>query len=151
MKTEIIFYQVDDIVAKSIATLLLKVLEDQKKALIFCKNLEKIKEIDNILWQFSKTKFIPHTTIFDKEVQEFSNFTRQPVLISNKEENSNQADYLILSDKTSFDFIKNFSKVFYFYDSMMIDEIKNFIATINSEFKIKSYKKIDGKWQDYKF
>lgn len=134
MKPEINFYQVDETIIKSLAPLLLKVLEEKKKALIFCANQAQIKEIDGALWSYGRNKFIPHITIYDKE---FS-LERQPILISDKEENSNKADYLVFLNEPSEAFISGFSRVFYFFE-----EGKN-----SAKIKpTKSYKKEDGKWR----
>jgi len=133
MKPEINFYQVDETIIKSLAPLLLKVLEEKKKALIFCANQKQIAEIDASLWSYGRSKFIPHITIYDKDFV----MERQPILITDKEENTNKADYLVFLDEPSEAFISSFSRVFYFYE-----EGKN---TAKSKPK-NSYKKLDGKW-----
>ena len=46
MKKEINFYEVDEGVVKAMGPVLLKILDEKKRAFIFIKNLEKIKEID---------------------------------------------------------------------------------------------------------
>ncbi len=116
MTIEINFYQVSNIIengiAKSIAPLLLKILEDNKRALIYSKDTIMINALDNGLWSFGKNKFIPHVTIFDQEFEP----KKQPIFITNQEENHNQADYLILLDAASAKFTSNFSRIFYFYD-----------------------------------
>jgi DNA polymerase IIIc chi subunit len=133
MATEINFYQFDEELIKSLAPLLLKVLEEKKKVLVFCRDEKKIGEIDNSLWSYGRTKFIPHITNFDKG---FS-FERQPILISNKEENLNKADYLVFLDEPSEIFISSFSRAFHFYNS------EKPLAKIKPK---NSYKKEDGKW-----
>src|ERR1700748_2111137 len=107
MKPEVNFYQIEEGVVKSLAPLLLKILEEGKKALIFSLNQKQISEIDASLWSYGRNKFIPHITVFDKE---FS-FERQPILISNREENLNKADYLIFLDVPSDDFLTKFSRI----------------------------------------
>ena len=133
MKSEINFYQVDETVGKSIAPLLLKVLEEKKKALIFTKNENLIKEVDGALWVYGRNKFIPHVTIFDKEFD----MKRQPILITNREENSNDADYLVFLDEPKESFISSFKRVFYFYEA----------GKLSTKLKpTNSYKKQEGKW-----
>ena len=133
MSTEINFYQVDEALGKSIAPLMLKILEEKKKVLIFTKNENLIKEVDSNLWSFGRNKFIPHITIFDENFD----LNRQPILITNKEENSNKADYLVFLDEPSQDLVSQFSRVFYFFE-----EGKN-----NSKLTpTNSYKKQQGKW-----
>lgn len=140
--TEINFYQVDDLITKSIAPLLIKVLEEKKKALIFCNNANKLKEIDDSLWTYGKNKFIPHATIADKDLAQFG-WQRQVIFLTDKEENINKADYLVLTNESSEDFIGNFSRVFYFYESQDLDEVKTFAKKFK---KVNAYKKADGKW-----
>jgi DNA polymerase-3 subunit chi len=132
MKTEINFYQVDETITKSLAPLLIKVLEEKKKALVFCANQNQIKEIDDSLWSYGRNKFIPHITISDK------NFVmeRQPILITDKEENSNEADYLVFLSEPSEAFISKFPRVFHFFEGKSSTKIK----------PTNSYKKVDGKW-----
>lgn len=133
MSPEINFYQVDETIIKSLAPLLLKILDEKKKVLIFCRNQAQIKEIDNSLWSYGRNKFIPHITIFDDDFA----FERQPILISDKEENTNRADYLVFLDEPKEVFISSFSRVFYFYEQgKMVAKIK----------PTNSYKKFDGKW-----
>ena len=139
MTSEINFYQVDETIIKSLAPLLLKILDEKRKVLIFCKTSAQIKTIDDSLWSYGRNKFIPHITIADKEFV----LERQPILISDKEENANQADYLVFLDLPAVSFANSFSRVFYFFEEQNLAVAKE-VAT-----KIKptnSYKKTDGKW-----
>lgn len=140
---EINFYQCDESLVKSIAPLMLKILEENKKAFIFSSDTARTQEIDAGLWSYGKNKFIPHILISDK------NFVleRQPILISDKEENSNKADYLVLMEEVSEDFISNFSRIFYFYDSLNLDAAKKTAKKYQKlATKFNSYKKEDLKW-----
>ncbi len=143
MTQEVNFYQIDDVYTKSIAPLLLKILDEKKKALIFCSDANKMTEIDKGLWQFSKTKFVPHVTNKEKDIEEISSWDRQPIVICDEEDNKNGADYLVLIDEPSQDFIAKFNRVFYFYNDEQIDEAKKFAKDFDA---VKSYKKSDGKW-----
>ncbi|MDX2082757.1 MAG: DNA polymerase III subunit chi [Rickettsiales bacterium] len=144
---EINFYQCDESLIKSLAPLMLKILEEKKKALIFAKHQIKIKEIDDGLWSYGKNKFIPHITIFDQNFD----LKRQPILISNQEENSNQADYLVLIDEAEEAFISKFSRIFYFFDSLNFEAAKITAKKYQPlAKKFNSYKKSDGKWLSQK-
>lgn len=132
--SEINFYQVDGTVSGSIAPLLLKILDEKKRALIFCKNQVRIKETDDSLWSYGRNKFIPHSIASDREFKP----ERQPVLITNEEKNLNRSDYLIFLDEPSENFIKSFARIFYFFeDGKCATSIKptNF------------YRKENGKWK----
>jgi len=145
--TEINFYQIDDVITKSLAPLLMKVMEDKKKALIFCTNAAKFKEIDDSLWTYGKYRFIPHLTASDKEIAAEFSWERQPILLNNKEENLNKADCLVMIDEVSQDFMLNFARVFYFYDEVDAGLAKALAKKFEGVVKkVSSYKKEDGKW-----
>lgn len=93
MKPEINFYAVEEDIVKAMAPILLKIIDDNKRAIIFVKGNDSIKKIDDSLWTYGRNKFIPHATIFDKDFVAKD----QPILISNQEDNINKADYLIFS------------------------------------------------------
>ena len=131
--TEINFYQTDEAVAKSVAPLLLKVLEEKKKALVFCANQIQVKEIDAGLWTYGRSTFIPHITDSDKDFE----LKRQPIFITDKEENLNDADYLIFLAEPSKAFVSGFKRVFYFFE-----EGKKSAKLKPTNF----YKKECGKW-----
>ena len=148
---EINFYQIDDVYAKSIAPLLIKAMDEGKKSFVFCSDSEKLAEIDKVLWQFSKTKFVPHVTNKETDIEEVSSWERQPILLSDEEDNKNKADYLVLIDEPSQEFIAKFSRVFYFYTDEDVAKAKKFAKNFAKDGqKVKSFKKSDGKWQEVK-
>lgn len=139
---EINFYQTDDIPHKAIAPLLQKMLEDKKKVLIYSENAELLKQIDSGLWSFSKTKFLPHATRFDK-----INALKNPIFLTDNQENENAADFLIVFDKISDNFAQKFTKIFHFFDNNNLSKARE----IWSYYKQKSanlnfYKKQENKW-----
>ena len=139
---EINFYQVDDIIYKSIAPLLIKVLDENKKALILCQDEQQVTEIDGGLWSFSKTKFVPHGTKADK-----IDHALQPVFITNIEENFNQAGYLIMLSPAEEKFLKQFDKIFYFFSSGNVADARKLWAKYKSQsFSLNFYKKNESGW-----
>lgn len=143
-KTEINFYQIDEVSAKAFAPLLLKIIDEKKKAFILCKESAEISQFDNELWSYGRNKFIPHVTSFDKEFK----FERQPVVIGNEEKNLNNSDYLICFEKPSDAFISSFSRVFYFFNSRNIENAKSVLESLKSVTnQINFYKKEEDKWK----
>lgn len=140
MKREISFYQVDELVAKSLAPLVQKVLSEKKRALIFCADRKLLDEIDNSIWSYGRSTFIPHVTIFDREFDHAS----QPVVISDKCENHNSADYLIfIGEAPAQDFCDKFSRIFYLFEAQESAAAKELAKKLPpSAF----FKKQDGKW-----
>jgi DNA polymerase IIIc chi subunit len=120
-----------------------QISDERKKAIIFSKN--KVKEIDDSLWIYGK--FIPHITVFDEKFITTFSSERHPIFITNKEENANNANYLVLTDDVSDGFLSSFERVFYFYDERNLQDIKNFHSNAIKSFDvINSYKKNNGKW-----
>lgn len=140
--SEINFYHCDDIVAGSIAPLMQKVIGEGKKSLIYVFS-SQVKEMDMALWSYGKNKFIPHVTIFDKEFD----FKRQPIVITDQEDNANDANYLVMTNPTSPAFMQLFSRVFYFYDALGVEQANNLIGNSKTLFEtVNLYKKVNGKW-----
>lgn len=140
---EINFYQIDDVLYKAIAPLLLKIIEDNKKGLIHCQNEQQIDEIDSGLWSFSKTKFLPHGTKNDKIDPK-----KQLIFITNKTENYNQANYLIMLCEIEEQFLEKFEKIFYFFGSgNVVDARKLWEKYKNQSYLLNFYKKDDDGWR----
>lgn len=139
---QINFYQTDDLLHKAIAPILMKILEEKKRAVIYCPDAKLLNQIDEGLWSFSKTKFIPHGSKNDDIDPKL-----QPVLLTVSEENLNQADYLIMFDKISDDFGKKFEKVFYFFNNDSLQKSKELWRHYKSQTAtLNFYKKEQDKW-----
>lgn len=136
------FYHCNDILHKSIASVLLKILEENKKALIYCNNQDLINQIDDGLWSFSKTKFIPHG-----QKKDDIDIKKQLVFLHNDEENLNNADYLIFLNKVSDDFAKKFDKIFYFFNDLNKEESRSLWKYYKEKNAVLNfYKKEDKNW-----
>ena len=147
---EINCYQCEDLIYKPIALLCSKILEDSGKILILLdvKDSEKAKidnkEIDDGLWTFSKTKFLPHASVFDNDFLP----SRQPIFITNTEENLNDANYLIITGAVSTNFIKQFDKICYFYRPDINNKHLSTLSQLtNLANKFNHFEQKDGKWQ----
>ncbi len=133
MKTEINFYEVDESIVKGLAVILIKIINEQKKALIYCKSETQMQELDKQLWSYGRSKFIPHITINDQGFD----LLRQPILITNQSINANQADYLIFLDEVEIEFLNKFKRAFYFFENH---------PNISNVKPDNSFKKENGKW-----
>lgn len=134
MTSQINFYEVKEDLFKAIIALLVKILSENKKTLIFSSNEQQIKDLDNQIWSYGRSKFIPHGTIFDNDLKP----SRQPILISNLEENTNSADYMIFMNPPATTFIDNFSRSFHFFEQ------GNFPTEISPT---NFFRKEAGKWE----
>lgn len=75
---------------KVLPKLLEKVLASGQRAVVMAGDDERLKTIDTFLWTYSKSELIPHGT------DEDGNPLLQPVWLTCKEENPNQANVLIV-------------------------------------------------------
>ena len=130
---EINFYQIEGDLGNAIAPLMLKILGEKKRAVIFSKDQDLISQLDKKLWIYGRDKFIPHALESDSDFDS----ERQPILITSEEKNANNADYLVFLDEPSGEFAKKFSRIFYFFEEGKMNS--NLTPT-------KSYKKQGGKW-----
>ena len=83
-----------------------------KRVLIIVKNEEEGMILDNLLWNFTPESFIPHKISLKAKVDK-----NQPVLITTKKENRNQAKILILAREVDLSFILQFDEVIDFAES----------------------------------
>lgn len=88
--TEIsIYYPTQLLPEKVLAKVLEKVLEGGQKALVLADSLEKVGFLNTMLWTYHPSSFLPHGT------KEEGWADRQPIWISDKEENLNGASVLV--------------------------------------------------------
>ena len=125
--------------ARSLAPIVIKSLEDKKKVLILCESEKQIKEVDSTLWSYGRNKFIPHATILDKDFD----IPRQPVLITHNQENLSQADYLVFLTEPKTEFVEQFARAFYFYGESGGENAKQISKSLKPK---NSFMKQDGKW-----
>lgn len=148
--TEISFYHLSKTeFRKALPSLLEKVLESGKNAVLLAANEDKAKEIDSFLWTFSTKRFIPHGTSADKYKED------QPIYITTAEENPNGSEILIVVDGQNPGFIRDFARVLDIFDGNNPQEVeaarKRWQEYKDKNFKLAYWKQDDsGKWQSEK-
>ncbi|MBC27424.1 MAG: DNA polymerase III subunit chi [Rhodospirillaceae bacterium] len=91
--TEIRFYHLFSMpLEKALPVLLEKVVERHWRALIVTDSLKRVSELDSRLWTYKPSSFLPHGMVGDKDAE------LQPILLTHKDENSNDANVLFLVD-----------------------------------------------------
>jgi len=92
-------------------SLLEKIIAKKHKVLISCNTKQIVKRIDDLLWNYNGSKFLPHGTNIEENTQ------NQPILITSESDNLNNADVLIsFSGKQVSDF-SSFLRVFDIFES----------------------------------
>lgn len=118
--TDISFYQVMESVPasvdKTLPSILNKILKSGKNVVIKCPNIERMERIDDSLWSFQTSSFMPHGTMEDNFKE------KQPIYLTTEDENPNHAEYLILiSGAVSEDFA-SYERVFDMFEASEIQQ-----------------------------
>ncbi len=109
--TEIRFYHLTATpFEKALPQLLLKVLEGGQRAVLLAANDEQLQVIDRFLWTFSTIKFIPHGTAKDGHEAD------QPVYLTLREENPNNAEMLVTVGGVEPEFVGKFARCLDIFD-----------------------------------
>ncbi len=89
---------------EALPKLLEKVLDSDGRAVVICENDSRVKLIDDLLWSVGGTRLIPHGTAND-------NFPElQPVFVTEKQENPNDANFLVSFNSRDEGFYKSFQR-----------------------------------------
>ncbi len=130
---------------KALSSVLDKIMQQGNRALIYSKDNDFLAKLDEIIWSNNKT-FLPHDTDMCQNPE------RQPILLSSKLSNLNNADYLIIADGESVpEKPIGFEKIFNFFCGNTENELK--LARTRWKEYEKSYNLIywqqnkDGSWQ----
>ena len=91
--TEISFYHLTATsVESALPKLLERVIDSEKRALVRVESEERAGIINSILWTYDQSSFLPHGTINEGRAGS------QPIWITEKHENPNKSDVLVVLD-----------------------------------------------------
>jgi DNA polymerase-3 subunit chi len=123
---------------KALPALLEKMLASGKRGLVLVETEERLRLLDNLLWTYSSNKFLPHGTEKDGKAE------RQPVFLTLREENPNQAQVLVVTDGRKPAFAENFGRVVDIFDG------SNETQLSAARARWQEYKKTGGKLTYFK-
>jgi len=93
--TEISFYHMTrNSLEEVLPRLLEKVLETGMRAMVVTDNEMSLQTLDKVLWTYTPLAFLPHGTPHDPFPE------KQPILLTTTQENTNQADIIVLTHDT---------------------------------------------------
>lgn len=148
------FYKLlsSDLLLPSIALIANKILDADEKAILFFDMQEDLKQMDERLWQFSQSEFIPHLSELSEEFEEVKE--EVPLLLSNNKDNSiNASNLFIFKPCADLEFLKKFNKVFFLFSSDLEAELSNArtfwkeFSSLKEDFTAKFYEQAgDRKW-----
>ncbi len=117
--TEIRFYHMEkSALEQTLPALLSKALSQNHKIIVKTKDADNTESLNGFLWTYDPNSFLPHGTTKD------GNSTDQPVFITDKDENPNNANTLILTQGTQSAIMKDFDLCCEMLDGNNPEEIK---------------------------
>jgi len=147
--TQVSFYHLTKTsVDEALPKLLEKVLENDSKALMVVENNEEIPHYDKLLWSVGGTRLIPHGINGEGDEE------MQPVLISEKIENNNKANFLVTIGKYDSEEFVGFERSLYIFngnDKVELEFARNKWKGLKSNDKLtlKYYFQNDkGNWEE---
>ncbi len=100
--TDIWFYHLQrQPLEKVLPILLEKTLERGWKAVVQTSSLERMQSLDNLLWTYSDTSFLPHASVSTETPSGVTSPENQPVCLVAGHSNPNQAQVCFCVDDTS--------------------------------------------------
>ena len=144
--TEINFYNITkSSVEKLLPRLLEKILEEGSSIAFLFKNIEVLQYMDDFLWTYKRESFIPHST--DDSMYNNS----QPILLSLKDENINNADVLITIEGFLTENINNYMKIIDIFDGNDKEIFEDALVRIekikNKGYKVSYWNQDDSGWK----
>lgn len=117
--TEVRFYHLETKpLERALPEILVKALEQKRRAVIKTPDSKSVKFLNDKLWTWQPDSFLPHGTEAEGHAEE------QPVWITDKDENPNKADILILTGGASSDQVSAYSLCCEMLDGRNSDEVE---------------------------
>jgi len=143
--TEIHFYHLTrKTLEQVLPELLTKTLERGLRAVVKTANAEQTEELSKFLWVYTPDSFLPHGTEEDKEAES------QPIWITDKDENPNNASYLFLTNMTESDKMSDYERVCNIFDGNKeesLQKARDMWKSLQSEdYKLTYWKQADKGW-----
>ncbi len=144
--TEINFYNITkSSVEKLLPRLLEKILQEGSNISFLFKNIEVLQYMDDFLWTYKKESFIPHST------DDSMYYNSQPILLSLKDENINNADVLVTIEGFLTENINKYMKIIDIFDGNDKEIFEDALVRIekikNKGYKVSYWKQDDSGWK----
>lgn len=109
--TDISFYHLQrQPLTEALPKLLERVLASGLRAVILCGSTERVEALDAALWTYDADSFLPHGTPVTGHAE------RQPLYLTDKQENPNHASVLVIVDGGQPDFVGLFDRCLDMFD-----------------------------------
>lgn len=117
--TEISFYHLRHTpLEKALPKLMEKIYASKKRAIILAANEQAVEALNQLLWSYSTKTFIPHGSHQDGFIEE------QPIFLTHREENPNDATLLVVTDGRTPTSLKQFERCFDLFDGTQPESLQ---------------------------
>src|SRR5579885_3618880 len=89
---------------RALPRLLERALADGHRVVVFAGSAERVTYLDGLLWTYNEASFLPHGTARD------GNAARQPICLTDRDENPNRATMLVLLDGVRSEHLGDFGR-----------------------------------------
>ena len=141
--TEISFYHLQSLpVERALPKLMERVLAGGMRALVRSENPDRLKSLNEAMWTYEPASFLPHGT--NKPEQ-------QPILLSEKDDNKNEATVLVLLDNLKPDDVSAYDRVLYMFegdDPSVVKAREHWTAWKDADNDVTYWQQSpEGKWE----
>jgi len=95
---------------RALPRLLEKVLAADMRAVVMAQSEERVEHLNNVLWTYDPASFLPHGSARDGWAE------RQPVWLTETDENPNGARVLVLTDGAASDHVADYARCLDLFD-----------------------------------
>ena len=144
--SEIFFYKLKNSSSEIFLTSLIeKSIENNWNSVVLLDNIERMEEINDFLWSYKDTSFLPHGSQNDK------NSELHRVYLTCEEENPNDSDVIFSIDGLLIKNINSWQRCIYIFNEQnlkVVDQFNSYKKNIDqSQHVLKSFEQdINGKW-----
>lgn len=117
--TEVTFYQLTQTtLEKTLPKLLEKAYQAAERVVVYAESEDRLDQLDHSLWTYAQLSFLPHATHKDADID------LQPILLTNKPENPNKSDILVVLDGADVQDVSGFRKCFDIFEGVTAASIE---------------------------
>ena len=144
---EIAFYHLSNVsLEKVLPVLLQKTLDADKRAVVIVGTEERVDALSSLLWTANPDSWLPHGSAKDGRPE------HQPIWITTRTENPNQATFLFLTDGASAGSLEGFERCFDLFDGTndnAVQAARNRWTTLKEAGYSRTYwqQSEQGKWK----
>ena len=122
--TDVAFYHMTrSSLEQALPRLLERILETQKRAIVYGATQERIDSLNTTLWTYGRGSFIPHGTHKDGNPED------QPVWLTTENENPNNATFLLVIENQTLPTLDTYERCLILFDGNDETAVKDARAT----------------------